>query len=266
MSFTVSECPGRKCQYRSLQLINPLLLKTIADFPISWRPGGGKPPVLLSTSKEARGVCLEKYTVCFDAYHRNETYAIFTAFGLDTLYCKNKLPDNVYMKRVRFHPVNTILPKGVSGRELNLRSWTRSVRSLMVNLDDAAAGVSHTRRQGLWEKLALTCPELEELNIVFSHNAKVRKHHSLKDLVEADLSIATGPQLALIVQFRLAHQAQLAEGKFLGLKVNFVQLSPLASRALDKLLQGPDATPGSNARPKFIKPSRRYPERYRYRK
>jgi hypothetical protein len=213
--------------------------------------------VIAAVSKEAREAVFTKYVICFETYHQNRNYAIFIAPGFDTVYCKNKLPNMTRMKNVGLLPINIMVRKGTFGREWNLKPWTRSTKSLIINLDDAIASDRDIQGQTLWVKLKNMFPKLEELGIALF--PKIRKHHRLNDLVEVELNEVNLQQQSMIAQFNDSRQIQLTEGKHLGLEIKFLQLSPLASSAPDKPLLVPDR-PRRFSRHQFsprLKPRRR---------
>lgn len=265
------------CHFRYHNPIDPSqgVKMMVANSSCSWRPGGGKAPALLSVSKEARNIASNRYAICFEMYHRDKNYEIFVNCAIDTVYCKNQLPNMIRMNEIRSYPINFIIPEGEVSREWNLKTWTLGIKNLVVNLDEAVAAPyvftpphvfvppntgpppNKKRRQSLWTKLKKICPELEELCIVLRPNPK--KHHSLEDLVEVpDFSNVSEVQQSMITQVRRAHQNQLAKGNFLGLTIKFLQLSSSASLAEDRPLLVPDHPHGSGKRLKdYKKPTRR---------
>ncbi len=168
----------------------------------------------------------------------------------------------VPMSYIKMFPISVMTSKeevnaNKPGREWNIRLWTLELKHIIVDIDDAAAQCSGGhRKQQMWTKLKKMFPKLDTLGLVFW--PKVRKHHTLEDLIPVDTNNATYAQISMIRQVTTAHNILLASGQFLGLKIDYLQLRKNASRKKEKRLKKKQRPAGTGVRRHgYVPPHRR---------
>jgi hypothetical protein len=196
---------------------------TVIPRLVCWRPGGGKPPATFRVNRESREITLPYYRVCFNKYLRNDGYYTFWINPVDDIvYRKQQLPNLIRMK---YFPINPLLPATIKGPEWNIPHWIRPVKHLAVNLDEACATphpVNPVKRlQNIWTKLRVMCPELEELIVVLYDN--LEKTDTMDDLVEELQGNAEQNNMMLDIRNSLEHRR--LKGEFLGLRLTFMKKS-----------------------------------------
>lgn len=220
--------------------IQAAIWEVAADEPrlVCWRPGGGKPPAILSVNNQAREIARKRYFICFTTLLRNQSYSVFINLEVDLVYRKNMLPNMVRIQTLPpiMAPITMEVAKPV-GPGWNVPYWIRPLKRLALNLQEVVAPpraprnpalrhparTSHPRIQDVWSKLKIMCPDLEELVVIVLGAGE--QVNNLEDLEVVPPGWGTNEQLQMMAQVRVGLAIVQAGGKLENLAVRFMRVA-----------------------------------------
>lgn len=188
---------------------------------VHWRPGGRRPPAILSANREAREIGLRYYRIFFNVLNRSGFYGLYVNPDTDTVFRLGMLPNMVRQRynRLPLPNIMNVVP-GVGGPVWNHPGIGTFVRRLMITTHEAtrAIGIAQRGRQSVWEKLRTEFPVLEEL-IILVPRQFLPTH--LNDVRQVFIGFGTQRELDLMNRIQTEFNQQQARGRLLGVRLLF---------------------------------------------